>query len=159
MHNHAATNLTHITYKFPIHNQTVPSLPMHNQIVPGAVTNLPYYISCTATIYILMQKQTVTNLACYWYILIHNHAVTNLVPMLHSLRPSSYGPNAHSHTVPNLPHYVLHLHAQSGSYEVPILSYSYILQFLQSDFLHILNFFSCLLWPSRVTIHQGCALS
>ena len=56
---------------------------------------------------------------------------------------------------PHLPRYVLQLHActQSGSYEVPILSYSYTLQFLQSGFLHILDFFSCLLWPFRVTNH------
>ena len=34
----------------------------------------------------------------------------------------------HMHTVmqSHLPHNVLHLHAQSGSYEAPILSYSYI---------------------------------
>ena len=45
------------------------------------------------------------------------------------------------------------MHTQSGSYEVPILSYSYTLQFLQSGFLHILDFFCRLLWPSRVTNH------
>ena len=70
--------------------------------------------------------------------------------------PASFGLRAQSCS-PHLPRYVLQLlHAQSGSYEAPILSYSYTLQFLQSDFLHI---FSCLLWPSRVTNHLGSVCS
>ena len=123
------------------------------------------------------------------YMLMHGHAVINLPSMLHphaqscssqfpsfqcttrvpslplhSSQPPNPQPDssqhAHSHTVPNLPRYVLHLHAQSGSYESPILSYSYILQFLYS-LTSCISWISslCLLWPSRVTtVHLGSHL-
>ena len=116
IHNHAAPNLDPM---LSIHNQAVPNLQMHNQTSPSLPSS-----QCTQS----------RQFPSY-----HMHG-------LPASSSSHQPPMVHMHTVIQFPtsHVMsLHLHPQSGTYEAPILSYSYsTVQFLQSEFLDILNFFS-----------------